>query len=467
MTRLKIGFLFLFAMTILPANALGEALVRSASGDDPTDLDSTIDTFRSDIGGGSTAGTDGSFGSPVLRREINWDGVMDGSAAPNLLSADFFNTTSPRGVVFSTPGSGFQVSATAASGVPVRFGNLNAAYSATFQAFSEERLFTAVGSNVVDVDFFVPGTTQAATVTAFGAVFADVDSASATSMEMFDVNGDSLGAFRVPAASGVGSLSFIGVSFDSGERIARVRMTLGSAVLSASTIDDSGSDLVVLDDFIYSEPEVLPAVGSPTVAAPNGGEGLLIGSATTISWTPAFTGGNVKIELSRNGGSTFETIFESTADDGSESWTVTGIATSQALVRITSLDDVTKSDQSDASFSIVAPKSDLSATLSSLSIRNGRTIRGSITILNGGQAAAGPFTVDIYASSDERLTRGDVLIRRIMLPSLASGNTFPRNFRGRIPTSRRQQNVIAIVDSANQEAEADESNNLEVEQATP
>ena len=45
----------------------------------------------------------GDFGG--LRREINWDGVPDARADPNPLPADFFNVNSPRGVVFSTPGS--------------------------------------------------------------------------------------------------------------------------------------------------------------------------------------------------------------------------------------------------------------------------------------------------------------------------------------------------------------------------
>ena len=42
------------------------------------------------------------------RREINWDGVPNNFAAPNHLPADFFNVNSPRGVVFSTPGTGLR-----------------------------------------------------------------------------------------------------------------------------------------------------------------------------------------------------------------------------------------------------------------------------------------------------------------------------------------------------------------------
>ena len=119
------------------------------------------DAFRSAIGGGTVAGANGSFGG--LRREINWDGVPDGSSAPNNLPGNFFNVNSPRGVVFSTPGTGFQVSANASTGIPVEFGNLNASYPSVFAAFSAQRLFTALGSTVTDVSFFVPGTTTPAT----------------------------------------------------------------------------------------------------------------------------------------------------------------------------------------------------------------------------------------------------------------------------------------------------------------
>jgi len=99
-------------------------------------------------GGGSVGGANGSFGG--LRREINWDGVPDASSDPNPLPANFFNVNSPRGAVFSTPGTGFQVSAT--SGVqPVEFGTIDASYPSTFATFSPQRLFTPIGSNVVDV----------------------------------------------------------------------------------------------------------------------------------------------------------------------------------------------------------------------------------------------------------------------------------------------------------------------------
>jgi hypothetical protein len=100
---------------------------------------------------GAPAG-DQIFPSDQVRREINWDGVPDSFSAPNNLPANFFNVNSPRGVVFSTPGSGFQVSAKSgnATVTALRFGNINPNYLSDFQTFSPERLFTAVGSTVTD-----------------------------------------------------------------------------------------------------------------------------------------------------------------------------------------------------------------------------------------------------------------------------------------------------------------------------
>jgi hypothetical protein len=73
--------------------------------------------------------------------------------------------------------------------------------------------------------------------------------------------------------------------------------------------------------------------------------------------------GNVKIKLSRDGGSTFETLFASTANDGSENWTVTGPTSSNCLVKISSVDDPSINDLSDAAFTISQSPSGPSITV--------------------------------------------------------------------------------------------------------
>ena len=88
--------------------------------------------------------------------------------------------------------------------------------------------------------------------------------------------------------------------------------------------------------------------GSITVTSPNGGEVWPIGSSQNIAWTSSGLTGNVKIEISRNGGTSWTVLSASTLNDGAHGWTVTGPATTQARLRVTSLTDPTVADVSDA-----------------------------------------------------------------------------------------------------------------------
>ncbi len=232
--------------TVLTAQAA--AVTFSAAATEPIGIQATVDAYRASLGM-LNPNVDGSSGSG--RREINWDGVPVGFADPNILPGTYFNTSSPRGVVLSTPGSGFQVSANSVEGA-VEFGNMNASYPTIFDTFSAQRLFTALGSNIVDVSFFVPGSTAPAWVSGFGAVFTDVDLASTTSLQFFGLSNESLGTFFVSALLGDGNLSFLGVQFNGGEQIGRVRITAGNSALGP--FESGALDLVVMDDFIYAEP---------------------------------------------------------------------------------------------------------------------------------------------------------------------------------------------------------------------
>ena len=244
----------LLLLAAAPVHA--QLVIRSGSGADAASVAAVRDQFRADLGGGTTAGSNGSFGG--LRREINWDGVPATAAAPNALPANFFNVYSPRGVVFSTPGTSFQVSGATTdfgAGQPAepRFGNINLAYTTTFQAFSPQRLFSPLGSNVFDVQFFVAGTTTPAAVKGFGLVVADVDLTSST-VTFFGSGNVSLGTFALPAFNG--GFSFLGGSVGPGQAgITRVRVVLGNAAVGPN---DGALDIVVADDFIYSEPVELP-----------------------------------------------------------------------------------------------------------------------------------------------------------------------------------------------------------------
>jgi hypothetical protein len=254
--RMKVVFRWLsiavaMVTVVWPAITLATPLVFEAAGSIPADIQAAVDEFRRFLGDDNGAGgtfTDG-------RREINWDGIPDRFAAPNNLPANFFNANSPRGVVFFTPGSGFQVSAKAGV-APILFDNLRPDASHKFAVFSPQRLFTALGSPITEILFFVPGTARAATSKGFGSVFTDVDQDDRTKIEYFDVNGTLLFSGFVPPARGNQTLSFLGVAFDAGEEVFLVRISSGDVELEGS--NRGGRDLVVMDDFIYGEPQPLP-----------------------------------------------------------------------------------------------------------------------------------------------------------------------------------------------------------------
>ena len=138
----------------------------------------------------------------------------------------------------------------------------NPTYATIFTTFSPSRLFTPVGSNITDALFFIPGSNGAspATVTGFGAVFTDVDQPdggkphkASTLIEYFDRDGKRIFASSVPASPGDGNLSFIGIVFDDA-RIASVRITTDAV---PGKNDDRKHDIVMMDDFIYGEPQPL------------------------------------------------------------------------------------------------------------------------------------------------------------------------------------------------------------------
>jgi hypothetical protein len=221
--------------------------VFEAAGFNPAAITPTRDAFRAAVGGGTVAGANGSFGG--VRREINWDGTPDARSDPNPLPADFYNTTSPRGVVFSTPGTGFLVSANAGGGTPPLFGFPN-----DFHTFSPQKLFTAVNSNITDVNFFVPGTNIAAKTGAFGLIFVDVEQAGSSRIDFFDQN-NALIFTRTALIAGNQGLSFLGAVANAGEQIARVRITSGSnTIVTNGVLGNQIDDVVVMDDFLYAEP---------------------------------------------------------------------------------------------------------------------------------------------------------------------------------------------------------------------
>ena len=222
--------------------------VVSATGD----ITAKVDEFRSLLGDPSNGGTAGE--QLAGRREIGWDGA---GANPfnnrNDFPASFFNTNVKSGAVFTTPGTGFRNDS-------LEFVEVNPEYSGEFSTFTPSKIFSPIGSNVMDVDFQVAGQPTPAQVTGFGAVFSDVDVDGATTIEFFDATGKSLARFSAPVRTDLAGLSFVGAVFTEAI-VARVRISFGTGPLGATANDISAggaSDLVVADNFIYGEPKRIP-----------------------------------------------------------------------------------------------------------------------------------------------------------------------------------------------------------------
>ena len=243
--------------------------VFQAAGSTADSIQSTVDAFRAALGNPNN----GNNPPPLDRsghREINWDG-----GNPNIVTTTPpitpFNTfLDSRGAQFTTPGLGLSQGPTSdgpEGGLAALFNNPT--YETIFSTFSPSRLFTPVGSNVTEALFFLPGSngTVPAAVRGFGAVFTDVDQpdgsgpskkrgnrGASTLIEYFGANGKVLFSSFVPASPGDASLSFFAIVFDE-PLITRVRITTGDTAPGPD--DDVNQDIVMMDDFIYGEPQPL------------------------------------------------------------------------------------------------------------------------------------------------------------------------------------------------------------------
>ena len=259
--------------TLLPVSQIAHAqgdvasnfdapIVFQAAGPTAASIQSTVDEYRAALGKANNGNNPG----PLLigRREINWDGGNPAVVATTPPVTPFNVFLNTRGAQFTTPGGlvGGGLSQATPDGLAVLFGNPT--YAKIFKTFSPSRLFTPTGSNITDASFFVPGSngTAPATVTGFGAVFTDVDqpdggsdtaTTNHTKIEYFNRGGKLIFTSSVPASPGDGNLSFIGIIF-SDARIASVRITTTDA---PGRFDDRKHDIVMMDDFIYSEPQFI------------------------------------------------------------------------------------------------------------------------------------------------------------------------------------------------------------------
>lgn len=225
-----------------------------ATSPNATGLEEGFELFRELLGGENNKNK---AGQQYGHRQINWDG----GAVPFDMPNDFFAKTVPRGLTVHSKSNEFRVS-NPKSGGDDKFSSINHKASKYFQAFSEKRLFTPVKENEFKIKFSVPGSHDEATVEGFGAVFVDVKENKSTKM-VFKAESGCIIAEKFVDASSKG-LSFLGakvgpytppiysVSVDLGEKALDERCTRGSYVCSFL---ERRTDLVVMDDFLYSEPQ--------------------------------------------------------------------------------------------------------------------------------------------------------------------------------------------------------------------
>ena len=253
-------------------------IVFQAAGPTADSIQSTVDAFRAALGDPNNGNNPGPLAKRSPRDQLGRRRPQRRTTTAPVTPFNVFLNT--RGGQFTTPGTG--LSQAPPSGGPQ--GGLaalfnNPTYGTIFSTFSPLRLFTPVGSNITDALFFIPGTNgscprQRSVASARSSQMltsrmgADLrtkrgNRGASTLMEYFDADGKLLFSSFVPASPGDGSLSFFGIVFDDA-RIARVRITTGN--VAPGPDDDGQHDIVMMDDFIYGEPQPLLINGAPLVS---------------------------------------------------------------------------------------------------------------------------------------------------------------------------------------------------------
>ena len=159
--------------------------------------------------------------------------------------------------------------------------------------------------------------------------------ASSTANIQLSRDGGATYQVLVPNAQNTGNFAFLVAGPSTAAALVRVTVT-GPASASGT----SGT-------FAIIEPSL-------TVTGPAAGAALYGGTTAAITWSTNLPAASVGIQLSRDGGSTFEVLATAAPNTGSFAWFVTGPDAAAAVVRVTATDPVAVSATSGA-FSIATP----------------------------------------------------------------------------------------------------------------
>lgn len=154
------------------------------------------------------------------------------------------------------------------------------------------------------------------------------------------------GIFRFATTAG-----FTQRSVPGGAQDGTFKRFLFAAKLGIGKETDSYLDLI----FLRAKDEVGSLTQnkkSITIISPNGNDILEIGSIQSIRWNSFDVNSGLRIQLSRDGGITYELIADNQPNVGYFNWTVTGPTTFQAIIKITATDNPNIFDTSDLPFTI-------------------------------------------------------------------------------------------------------------------
>jgi beta-lactamase superfamily II metal-dependent hydrolase len=182
------------------------------------------------------------------------------------------------------------------------------------------------------------------------------------------------------------------------------KVSNGQVIISA-TWQAAGVDTVRGNGFadIFTNSGTAGDVTPPlvTVSSPNGGEIWAIGSSHNITWTATDDVGvaSITIQYSTNNGTTWSSVATGEANDGAYAWTVPGIPTSQALVKVTAYDAAANSgsDVSNAVFTVDIPTFTIVASAGAGGMISPA---GDVTVNNGANQSFSIQPGACYAISD-------------------------------------------------------------------
>jgi len=156
------------------------------------------------------------------------------------------------------------------------------------------------------------------------------------------------GLFRLSIASG-----FTQRSVPGGAQDGSFKRFLFSAKLGLGKDESTFVDLI----FLRAKDELSSLnqnTTSITIISPNGNDVLEIGTLQTIRWNSFNLNSGIKIEISRDGGNSYELLADQQPNVGFFNWMVTPPATFNAIIRLSSVADSSITDVSDNIFTLAS-----------------------------------------------------------------------------------------------------------------